>query len=243
MILVAGGSGYLGTTIIKYLEISREIELVNLSSKINPSLSDSVVQHQVDLANYESILEISETLKKNIRVIINVAGRSKRKKNDESAFPDFDLLAKDSLHDFRILYNLARLMNDHPQLFEPEAKLIDIGSLWASRIPYSRTYLDLGNEPDVSVLISKSNKRVFVRYLARELSKHGFTANQLTPGWFPKPSQNPREDYIQGIVSRVPLGRIGRPSDLLPALEMLMSKDSNYINGQEIIVDGGFSIY
>ena len=243
MIIVAGGSGYLGNSIINHLIHQGCQNIINISSKKNTSLVNKVQQFQIDLVDYGEVYAALSKLENRIDVVINLAGRSKRRSKGDPILPEFDLLATESLHDLRILFNLARFMNDNSQLFERDAKLIDIGSLWASRIPYSPTYLDLGNEPDLSVLLAKANKRVFVKYLARELAKKGFTVNQLTPGWFPKPSNNPREDYIEGIVSRIPLGRIGTPSDLFSALMMLMSKETKYINGQEIIIDGGFNIY
>jgi NAD(P)-dependent dehydrogenase (short-subunit alcohol dehydrogenase family) len=243
MIIVAGGSGYLGKSVMRHLLEGQKNPIVNLSSRLSEEFKGKVEQFEIDLTDYASVFASVSELSNKVQAIINLAGRSARKKKEDPVLREFDLLARDSIHDLRILFNLARLMFDFPNLFHEGARLIDIGSLWASHIPYAETYLDLGNEPDLSVMLSKVNKKVFVKYLARELGKKGFTANQLTPGWFPKPSKTPREDYIKGIVDRVPLGRIGVPSDLFPAIDMLISASSTYLNGQEIVIDGGFSIY
>lgn len=244
MIVVAGGSGYLGSSFIKHLLDLQEHEIVNISSRKSGLYETKLKEFEIDLTRYEDVLGTLSSLKQNnILAIINLAGRSKRRTQTDPVLSSFSSLTYSYSHDVEILFNLAKFMSENSKFFQKDAKLIDVGSLWASNIPFSGTYLDLGNEPDLSVLLAKSSKKTLVKYLARELGKMGFTVNQITPGWFPKPSGTPREDYINGIVQRIPIGRIGKPIDLFPVIDMLISSRVTYVNGQEIVVDGGFSIY
>jgi gluconate 5-dehydrogenase len=244
MIVVAGGSGYLGSSVISYLQSSQEHEIVNISSKKSGLRGTRLKEFLIDLTKYEDVLgALSSLEEKSVLAIINLAGRSKRRSQTDPVLSSFLSLTHSYNHDVEILFNLSKFMSENSKFFQRDAKLIDVGSLWASHTPFSGTYLDLGNEPDLSVLLAKTSKKTLVKYLARELGKMGFTVNQITPGWFPKPSGTPREDYIKGIVERIPIGRIGKPMDLFPVIDMLISSRATYVNGQEIVVDGGFSIY
>jgi gluconate 5-dehydrogenase len=90
---------------------------------------------------------------------------------------------------------------------------------------------------------SKSALIQLAKSYAAELAKDGIRVNLLTPGWFPKPGKVERNDYITGITNRTPMGRIGLPKDLIGPVKFLLSDSSSFITGQNIIVDGGFSIY
>jgi NAD(P)-dependent dehydrogenase (short-subunit alcohol dehydrogenase family) len=243
VIVVCGGSGYLGGKIIEAL-VGPEVKIVNISSREHADSKLIDLQFCGDLTNSvwvtEVLQKIPETLDSKIYAILNFAGRSARNSGSQKPVPEH---LSEIVHDLEIFLNLASSFLNSPDLFAPKARMIDIGSLWASGIPFSNTYLDLGNEPDLSVIASKSAKKSLVRYFAREFGKLDFMINQVTPGWFPKPSANPREDYIAGIVDRIPLERIGIPLDLISAYLMLLSEKTNYITGQEIIIDGGASIY
>ena len=62
------------------------------------------------------------------------------------------------------------------------------------------------------------------------------------PGWFPRKGKVERKDYIKRIKDNIPLNRIGNLNDLISSIEFLISKESSYITGHELIVDGGYSL-
>jgi len=80
--------------------------------------------------------------------------------------------------------------------------------------------------------------------LADDWGVHGVTVNCLAPGWF-KTEQTKvlYEDasWVDYIVDRIPLKRVGRPTDLDGAVVFLASDASAYVTGQTILVDGGIS--
>ena len=81
-----------------------------------------------------------------------------------------------------------------------------------------------------------------MRYLALLLAPKGIRINSIEPGWFPKPRLPLREDYIAGIVQRIPMRRIGRPQDLIGPTRFLLSEQSSYMTGETLVVDGGYSL-
>jgi len=69
--------------------------------------------------------------------------------------------------------------------------------------------------------------------------------NVLAPGWFEtEQTRALYEDrrWVEHICERIPLGRTGRPNDLAGAAVFLASDASDYVTGQLILIDGGFTI-
>lgn len=77
--------------------------------------------------------------------------------------------------------------------------------------------------------------------LARELGPQGIRVNGIAPG--PTDTQALRDkvpdEYIQGMLAQMPLGRLGQPADIAKALAFLLSDDSSWITGVTLNVDGG----
>lgn len=79
--------------------------------------------------------------------------------------------------------------------------------------------------------------------LALDLAPAGITVNVVAPGWFDSPlaegwMQNPKLDAA--IVGHTPLGRWGRPADLVGAYLFLASDASAFVTGTVLDVDGGY---
>ena len=82
----------------------------------------------------------------------------------------------------------------------------------------------------------------FTKVLALELGEYGITVNAVGPGFTETPATvESSDEYRSNFLSQVPAGRSGRTSDIANAVLFLASPTSEYINGQVIYVDGGYS--
>ena len=74
----------------------------------------------------------------------------------------------------------------------------------------------------------------------------GIRCNAICPGFIETPLTLEGSDTNTGhagtewFVKRTPLGRAGQPDDIASVVKMLCSDDARYINGDAVMVDGGF---
>jgi 3-oxoacyl-[acyl-carrier protein] reductase len=79
----------------------------------------------------------------------------------------------------------------------------------------------------------------FTRALALDEAQYGITVNAIAPGWIATDSQS---DHERGQGLKTPMKRSGKPEEIASAIIWLASKESGYITGQTIVIDGGNSI-
>jgi len=95
---------------------------------------------------------------------------------------------------------------------------------------------------------SKSGLDGMVRALACEWGTKGININAIGPTVFRSPlaewmfsEEEPGKSVRQGMLQRVPVGRLDETSDLLGGLIYLMSPASDYVTGQTLYIDGGYT--
>ncbi len=89
---------------------------------------------------------------------------------------------------------------------------------------------------------TKAALDVMTRSLARELGERNIRVNSIAPGFLEtEMTQGLQEEQLNQIVRRTPLGRLGKPEDVVGAVQFLLSPAASFITGQTIVVDGGIS--
>jgi len=91
---------------------------------------------------------------------------------------------------------------------------------------------------------SKGAIRAFTQALALELAPDKINVNCIAPGNIRSPMnekllENP--DYLKAMLDQTPWGRIGETRDIVPAVVYLACQDSDYMTGQQMVIDGGWS--
>jgi NAD(P)-dependent dehydrogenase (short-subunit alcohol dehydrogenase family) len=101
--------------------------------------------------------------------------------------------------------------------------------------------------------VSKMGIHGLTRCLAVELAPHKISVNAIAPGNIVTPINDPLYKIMAGpsgdieagkkeLVKYYPWGRLGEPADITPALVYLASDDSDFVTGQILFVDGGYSV-
>jgi len=99
-----------------------------------------------------------------------------------------------------------------------------------------------GMEDRTAYSASKTGLIGLTRCLAVEWGKHNITVNGISPTFIPTAinRQTLKGAFKERLVGRTPLGRLGKPEDIVGTVVFLASEASNFITGQTIPIDGGW---
>ena len=166
-------------------------------------------------------------------ILVNNAGVSNVAPAEEEALADFcRVLEVNTTAVFTCAKHCGRAM-----LQAGRGSIINIASIMG--------LVGIGTLPQAAYNTSKGAVLNMTRELAAQWAKRGVRVNAIAPGWFPSEMTEgmfDNERSIRFLERRTPMGRTGRPEELLGALLLLASDASGFITGQTIVVDGGWSI-
>lgn len=111
-------------------------------------------------------------------------------------------------------------------------------------IAISSSYSTITRVGRSSYSVSKAALEGLIRSVSLENAQNNVLANSIVPGFIETPLTRKNNDkfQIEKILERIPMGHMGKPSDVATLAWFLMSEQNTYITGQSIRVDGGFSI-
>jgi 3-oxoacyl-[acyl-carrier protein] reductase len=114
-----------------------------------------------------------------------------------------------------------------------KGSIIIVSSMWGQ----------VGASCEVAYSASKAGLIGLTKALAKELGPSGIRVNCIAPGMIDTDmNANVSESAVHEIVEETPLMRIGKPADVVGAMEFLASEKSSFITGQVIGVNGGLVI-
>ncbi len=122
------------------------------------------------------------------------------------------------------------------------ASIINISSMYGVVVPDFKIYEDhpqYFNPPNYGV--AKAGVIQLTRYYANFLAGQNIRVNCISPGAFPAERKQNKE-FVKKLLSKIPLKRIGHPDDLKGAVVFLASQASSYMTGQNLVIDGGWTI-
>jgi NAD(P)-dependent dehydrogenase (short-subunit alcohol dehydrogenase family) len=249
--IITGGCGRIGSVFTTVL-LSKGYKII-VASRTNASfkkykltlskhLRKYICWHYLDLEKFSSIDRFCEKIIKknqNLFYIINNAANSLRGKNikysKSKITKEFKGVSLGSIYLTEKILPLLRKNN--------EGKVIFTGSIWQKKIPNFQTYLDMDIGPSLVTASAKASLIQYAKYIAVREADKNIQVNTLVPGWFPRKGPVERKDYINKILHNIPMSRIGNLKDLVKPIEFLLSEENDYMTGQSLIIDGGYSLY
>lgn len=130
---------------------------------------------------------------------------------------------------------------------QKKGSIINIGSIYGVVAPNQEIYGDSGLNSPVNYGPVKAGVIQLTRWLATYLANDGVRVNCISPGGFYNEDFEGRPDYTETFVpnyrERTPLGRMGDDSDLKGVIVFFASEASKWVTGQNLLVDGGWTVW
>lgn len=125
-----------------------------------------------------------------------------------------------------------------------DASVINIASMYGIVSPDLRTYESPASSNPPFYGAAKAALLHWTRYAACEFGREGIRVNAISPGPFPNPAvQQQSPDFVTRLAGKVPLGRIGQSHEIQGAIILLASSASSFMNGANLTIDGGWTIW
>lgn len=239
IIIITGASRGIGREITKTLAREGYTIIANYNKsereaqKLKKELQEENKEIDIYKANIANEEETQEMIKyvikkyKKIDVLINNAGIDKIQLVTEVTKKDWDEIINTNLYGtFYISQQAAKNMIQNKQ-----GKIINISSIWGQ----------IGASMEVVYSISKAGVDGLTKALAKELGPSGIQVNSIAPGFIKtEMNSNFNEQEINEIKDEIPLQKLGECTDIAKCVKWLI--EDNYVTGQVIAINGGWSI-
>jgi gluconate 5-dehydrogenase len=212
---------------------SRTLESLGEFKATIEAMGRRCVALELDVIDQESIQVFGEQVGKafgRVDILVNNAGCNVRKPVIDVSWDDWNLVLDTNLRGaFFVAQAVAKQMIPNNY-----GRIINIGSVTSVM-----GYAGIG-----PYCASRGGIKQLTMSLADDWGQYGITVNVLAPGWF-KTAQNAvlyeNKEWVEYLCDRIPLKRLGIPTDLEGAVVFLASDESEYMTGQTMLIDGGIS--
>ncbi len=241
--LVTGAGRGIGLTLAKglaehgadvVLTARTESELLAASQFIEGRMGRRAWAFPFDLADLSGIGTLFDAIVQatgGIDILMNCAGITVRESTEEMSLEDFSRVMEVNLTSALLL---SQAFCRHRREVDKGGRIVNIGSLACHAA-----------RPTIAAYAcSKMGLLGLTKTLAVEWARYGINVNAIGPGYIATELTAPLQadaEFSRWVLSKTPLGRWGRPEDLVGTAVLLTSPAGDFITGQIFYVDGGWT--
>jgi NAD(P)-dependent dehydrogenase (short-subunit alcohol dehydrogenase family) len=237
IIIVTGGNGLLGKSIIKRLTLEGAF---CINFEINHKTNEDLSQVYCDITNVESIdnaLGLVILKYSKIDGLINNA--YPRTKDWGNKFEEIEINSWKNNLDWQLnsYFYITQKVLVQMEL-QKSGSIVNMASIYGVVGADFSVYEGTTMTMPAAYSAIKGALINFTRYLASYFGPKQIRVNAVSPGGI---YDNQNELFVQNYSKKVPMRRLGTPEDISPTVAFLLSDDAKYITGQNIIIDGGWT--
>lgn len=237
VIIVTGGSGLLGGAMIEDI-CSKGGTAINLEISLKTNLKKNELQCDItsDSSIRESVKQVIDHYGKIDGLVNNAYPRTK---DWGSPFEEIDTDSLRKNVDWQLnSYIIFCQQAIKAMLPSSKGSIVNITSIYGVVGNDFNLYEGTCMEPPAAYAAIKGGLINFTRFLASKYGPHNIRVNCVSPGGI---FDNQPESFVKAYEKKVPMNRMGKPDDIAPVVSFLLSDESKYITGQNLIVDGGWT--
>ncbi|KAF1003501.1 MAG: Acetoacetyl-CoA reductase [Luteibacter sp.] len=235
--LVTGGTGGIGTAIVRYLARQGHRVATNYRDEAKAAAwREDMIRDGIDVvmvkgdvsdptAASEMIRGVEE-LAGPIEILINNAGITRDSTFHKMDYQQWTEVVNTNLN---ACFNVTRPVIEGMRSRQ-WGRIVQISSINGQKGQYGQA----------NYAAAKAGVHGFTISLAQENARFGITVNTVSPGYVGTDLvMAVPEDIRAKIVAQIPVGRLGRPEEIAHAVAFLTSEDSGWITGSNLAINGG----
>ena len=262
-VVVTGAAGLLGKQhSTALLEVNANLVLldkdkdknIQLAHELNQlGFSGKIYNYEIDITNESKVLAVNKDLsakKISINVLINNAAINPKYEvladgKNGSRVEDFDLLDWDRQLDVGLkgAFICSKVFGSN-MAKQGNGVILNIASDLSIIAPDQRIYSNDSNElrnvKPITYSVIKSGLIGMTKYLATYWNESNVRVNAISPGGV---YENQDSEFVNRLTKLIPLGRMASPDEYKSAIQFLCSDASSYMTGQNLVIDGGRSVW
>ncbi len=236
VLVVTGGSGLIGRAIVAQL---KELNATVINADI-VAYNNEVEFYKLDITKDIEIEKfISETFTNYGRIDgwVNSAYPRTKDWGNKIENISFDSWRQNVDWHMNSYFVASKLVLDIMSK-QGNGSLINISSIYGIVGPDFTVYDGTSMTMPVAYSAIKAGIINMDKYLASYYGKSGVRVNTVSPGGI---FDNQPEQFVSNYNKKVPIGRLGKPSDIASGVAFLLSDAASYITGHNLVIDGGWT--
>jgi NAD(P)-dependent dehydrogenase (short-subunit alcohol dehydrogenase family) len=244
--VVTGGAGHLGFEITHaLLELGADVLVIGRSEEKAAPLADEfgdrIRFHKADLNDRDQVLALDGVMPRRLDVLVNNALTWPANPRFEEA--EWDAVSATLTSGVTSPIILTRLAFERMKA-SGGGVILNNASMYGMVSPNFRIYRDSGMSNAIQYNAAKAAIIQITKYLAVKGAPHNIRVNAFSPGPFSPPGAfNGKEWFHEELIQMMPMKRIGQKWEIKGVIAFLATDLSSYVTGQNVPVDGGWTIW
>ena len=237
VIVITGASGLLGKKIVASLK-NRDAKVISTDINFDNQLDDNFILDITDENSIKSV--VTDIVKKYGRIDGWVNNAYPRTKDWGEKLEDipFESWRKNVDMHLNGYYLCCQIVLEHMKQ-QQFGSLVNMSSIYGMVAPDFSIYEGTTMTMPAAYSAIKGGINNLSRYLASYYGHCNVRVNIVSPGGI---FDNQPDAFVNKYNKKVPLKRMGQPHDIMGPIHFLLSDDSSYITGHNLVVDGGLTI-